>query len=87
VIQKRVDRGEDLTAKDLADASRHGEIARLAYKYWEDRGRPIGSPREDWFRADSQVGSQSFAALPTHSQMTSKDIVNSQGTVGKAAGT
>ncbi len=27
-------------------------VADLAYIYWEARGRPIGSPQEDWFRAE-----------------------------------
>jgi Protein of unknown function (DUF2934) len=27
------------------------EVEQLAYKLWEDRGRPMGSPEEDWFRA------------------------------------
>jgi hypothetical protein len=27
------------------------EIARRAYEYWEQRGRPIGSPEVDWYRA------------------------------------
>jgi hypothetical protein len=27
-------------------------IAELAYEYWEARGRPCGSPEEDWFRAE-----------------------------------
>jgi hypothetical protein len=30
----------------------HGEIARLAYSYWEARGCPLGSPDEDWFHAE-----------------------------------
>ncbi|HZU25459.1 MAG TPA: DUF2934 domain-containing protein [Bryobacteraceae bacterium] len=28
------------------------EIAVLAYALWEKRGRPIGSPEEDWFAAE-----------------------------------
>jgi Protein of unknown function (DUF2934) len=27
------------------------EIARKAYALWESRGRPLGSPEEDWYRA------------------------------------
>jgi hypothetical protein len=30
-------------------------IAELAYQYWEDRGRPVGSPDEDWLRAEHNV--------------------------------
>jgi len=30
-------------------------IAEAAYMYWEARGRPWGSPEEDWFRAEAQL--------------------------------
>jgi len=26
-------------------------IVELAYRYWQERGCPIGSPEEDWYRA------------------------------------
>ena len=29
----------------------HEEIATLAYAIWMQRGCPVGSPEEDWFRA------------------------------------
>jgi|HubBroStandDraft_6_1064221.scaffolds.fasta_scaffold4710964_1 hypothetical protein len=29
----------------------HDEIARLAYRFWEERGRPHGSSEADWYRA------------------------------------
>ena len=31
------------------------EIALLAYSYWEERGRPEGSPEEDWYRAETEL--------------------------------
>ncbi len=31
------------------------EIEQIAYKLWEDRGRPTGSPDEDWFRAQEEL--------------------------------
>jgi hypothetical protein len=31
------------------------EIARLAYSYWEARGRRYGCPEEDWYRAEREV--------------------------------
>ena len=34
------------------------EIAALAYSYWEQRGRPVGSPCEDWFRAEQELRGQ-----------------------------
>ncbi len=33
----------------------HLRIERLAYQYWQERGRPVGSPLEDWFRAEAQL--------------------------------
>jgi hypothetical protein len=32
------------------------KIARLAYQYWQERGRPDGSPEEDWLRAERELG-------------------------------
>ena len=44
------------------------EIALRAYFLWEGRGKPLGSPEEDWFRAteelrieDSGIGTQTNA--------------------------
>ena len=31
------------------------EIARLAYAYWEARGRQHGSHQEDWYRAEREL--------------------------------
>jgi len=38
------------------------EIARLAYRYWQERGCPIGSSEEDWYRAENELR-QSVVAL------------------------
>jgi hypothetical protein len=35
--------------------SNRGDIAALAYQLWNDRGCPIGSPDEDWFRAENEL--------------------------------
>lgn len=32
-----------------------GDIAGLAHQYWEERGRPLGTPEEDWFRAEKEL--------------------------------
>jgi hypothetical protein len=32
--------------------SGHEEIARIAYRLWESRGRPSGSPEVVWFQAE-----------------------------------
>jgi Protein of unknown function (DUF2934) len=34
---------------------RHNEIEKLAYQLWEERGRPLGSLEEDWFRAEREL--------------------------------
>jgi hypothetical protein len=31
------------------------EIAALAYAFWEQRGRPFGSPEVDWFKAERRL--------------------------------
>lgn len=33
----------------------HEVIRRLAYRLWEERGRPIGSPDVDWARAEDEL--------------------------------
>ena len=40
----------------LDDLERVGRIAVLAYEYWLERGCPHGSPEEDWFRAEREIG-------------------------------
>lgn len=36
----------------------HQEIARRAYDLWQERGCPIGSPEEDWLRAEEEIRRQ-----------------------------
>jgi hypothetical protein len=31
------------------------QVEKLAYQLWEERGRPSGSPEEDWFRAEAEL--------------------------------
>jgi len=39
-----------------ADTSvNESDIAALAYSLWEERGCPIGSPEEDWHRAEQTL--------------------------------
>jgi hypothetical protein len=35
----------------------HELTARLAYRLWEERGRPLGSPEVDWFAAEKALAS------------------------------
>ena len=39
------------------------EIEKLAYRFWEERGRPFGSPEEDWFKAEREFRRE-FYELP-----------------------
>lgn len=34
------------------------EIEELAYQFWEERGRPIGSPEVDWARAEQALAAR-----------------------------
>jgi hypothetical protein len=46
----------------FSEVSVQEKISLLAYRYWEERGRPGGSPDEDWFRAERDVlGQMNFA--------------------------
>jgi hypothetical protein len=39
---------------ELSNAQ-HEQIEKLAYRLWEERGRLLGSPDEDWFRAEQEL--------------------------------
>jgi hypothetical protein len=34
--------------------TRHEQIEKQAYRLWEERGRPWGSPEDDWLRAERE---------------------------------
>jgi hypothetical protein len=38
-----------------ANIPRHEEVESLAYKLWEERGAPFGTPEVDWFRAEEEL--------------------------------
>jgi len=54
--QKSADKQQpvELTT-DFLGEDRHEFVAKLAYKLWEERGRPLGSPEADWFAAERAV--------------------------------
>ena len=33
----------------------HEQVEMRAYELWEERGRPLGSPEDDWFLAEQEV--------------------------------
>jgi hypothetical protein len=41
-----------------SEPENHQEITVLAYQFWQERGCPIGSPEEDWFRAEQVLQSR-----------------------------
>jgi hypothetical protein len=47
---------------DFLGEDRHEFVAKLAYKLWEERGRPLGSPDVDWFAAERAVYSALVAS-------------------------
>ena len=49
----------------------HEDIARLAYSYWEARGRQGGSPEADWLRAEQELKSRQ-ETLPRKRVLRSK---------------
>jgi len=51
-LQKETDISSEVASAMNSDSS---EIAALAYQLWNDRGCPIGSPEEDWFRAEMEL--------------------------------
>jgi len=40
------------------------QIALLAFRYWQERGCPEGSPEEDWLRAETDLQTQAGKAAP-----------------------
>ena len=42
----------------------HEDVARLAYRLWEERGAPIGSPEVDWARAEEELSGHDPSGAP-----------------------
>jgi len=47
----------------------HAQIEKLAYQFWEERGRPLGSSDEDWFRAERELRHHFGPSFPLDSPM------------------
>jgi Protein of unknown function (DUF2934) len=52
---------EETTAMD----SNFNEVAALAYRLWNERGCPLGSPEEDWFRAEQELSGRHETSAAT----------------------
>ncbi len=44
---------------DRLSTERPKQIEKLAYELWERRGWPLGSPDDDWIRAEDEVTQRS----------------------------
>jgi len=53
-------------------ALNHEEVARLAYQFWEERGRPLGSSEIDWFRAEQELQARPETAEPVGNRQAIK---------------
>jgi hypothetical protein len=40
------------------------EIEKLAYRFWEVRGRPFGSPEVDWLKAEREFQRRRLSGPP-----------------------
>jgi len=47
--------GRSETATGDHFSPRIDEVTNLAHELWERRGRPFGSPEEDWLRAELEL--------------------------------
>ena len=47
---------------DFLGESRHEFVTKVAYRLWEERGRPFGSPEVDWFAAERAMYSALVAS-------------------------
>ena len=48
----------------------HDRVERLAYAYWEERGRPEGSPEYDWYRALAKLRAPHADTAPLISSLS-----------------
>ena len=59
VTSEAIDSAELKTSETVDERA----IAALAYQIWLDRGCPIGTDQEDWFRAEEDL--KKLAKTPT----------------------
>jgi hypothetical protein len=70
VMRPRTVEEREMKEYHLSDAQ-HEQIEKLAFRLWEERGRPLGSPDDDWFHAEQELirRSDSASQLPFSSLM------------------
>ena len=51
---------QEIKMADRSDSSlNHETVEAMAYQIWLERGRPIGSDQEDWYRAEAELKGKS----------------------------
>jgi len=50
------------SGNELEEEEGTKELETLAYEYWKERGGPLGSPDEDWYRAEKELHRRAEAA-------------------------
>ncbi len=48
---------------DYLTGGRRHEVEVLAYRLWEEAGRPIGNPNEHWYRAEAMLAGRQQSAM------------------------
>jgi hypothetical protein len=48
--------------------AQHEQIEKLAYRLRKERGEPLGSPDDDWFRASGNLYSARIRRRDSHSR-------------------
>jgi hypothetical protein len=70
--------------EQLEDELGHHSVELRAYRLWEERGRPWGTPEEDWFEAESEIRAAHQAVEPEPPTITAAKAVGS--VLGSVAG-
>ena len=52
-IERKTDNGFGALMSNTVHT--HEEVQMRAYQFWQDRGRPWGTPETDWFRAEHEL--------------------------------
>jgi Protein of unknown function (DUF2934) len=54
-VAKKVETAAEVTPIDQPRVVSHEDVARLAHRFWAERGHQHGNPAEDWFRAEQEL--------------------------------
>lgn len=58
-----MDVAANATPEGSIASDEHQKIEQFAYRLWLERGCPIGSDQEDWFRAENILNARSQEAV------------------------